>query len=289
MKKRTAMKCTYSAAAITTLMSATLSVSMDLVQTKWRETKPDKCIQETYSAYYFVHPNAPSSHKNPSEIYKFTFPKVPLFHPYNIETELRETHNTPLSFKVPLFTYHPSEQVDALPTEVDPYIPQDMPRNKIDWMVAIQNMPWTQGAPILYRPHYYLEPNATYLGIYNNAQTITAHCISYLGNPVVFSKEQMTATTHPADGVTVLSGAAGDSIVLNGIDNQQSSLFFTVFKHNDRLAVTLHGLLGDVDYDRFMGELNARQWNTLGEILDGPLSNLNGDYTFRFLRDIIDW
>jgi len=89
-----------------------------------------------------------------------------------------------------------------------------------------------QGTPILYRPHFYLEPNAPYFGNYNHNQAVTAQCIQYAGHGVSFSKttdDCIYSSSRGSSFTDTSLWAAPDSIVLNGVDTNSLLCFFQFF------------------------------------------------------------
>ena len=285
----------------TLVVGTALSHSMDAAPMHF-QIPSDEQIFKDYGNHYFYCEGTPEDHKGGSEIYKFGAPKVPLFHPYNVtgddlggvSSDMREVDLLPNPFYFPVFMKLPSEMVENFQRQFPNIIPENSTLDKIDYMISVQNMPWIQGRPVLYRPHYYLEPNAPYLAGYEHNLMIQANLYFLSGNPVSFSKNEMCSATHPAGPITVLSGDAGSSIVLNGVDNQNSSMLLTALQGDDRYAVTLHILLNDLDCENLRQISQALSLDgplQLGDFVKGPLhalgDSLGENSIFNSLYDVL--
>jgi hypothetical protein len=179
-------------------------------------------------------------------------PQAPVFHPYDLigDHNLREGKMAPqFSFNLQL----PADFFEVLPPSVAARIAAlGIPREQVDIFWVVQDQPWT-GEPLLFRPHYWTDPQAPSQGVYHQNRKVHAGLfeappgIHFRGHrPEDFVAADLSVHGPEHGAGTILASPPG-VLVMEGLDHRRSASFWTLTQSGHRAAATLHALLNDAD------------------------------------------
>ncbi|MDR3670092.1 MAG: IPT/TIG domain-containing protein [Holophaga sp.] len=204
--------------------------------------------------YYGKEFDFPSAGQRTAQYQQYSLPKAPILHPYNPGLDVRPEIFT----GIPKFTLnikYPQAFSTALPDSVAAQVQAaGIDPGKLDIFVESQDQIWT-GVPMLFRPHYWTDPDAPNIGIYSTASRITVglfeaeNGVVFTGHPVndFFSdpSDISVHSTDPAVASQVLSSP--NNYPVSGLDSGTSTSFWSLVVKGNQAAATLHLLLNDAD------------------------------------------
>ncbi len=218
--------------------------------------------------------------------YNSDFPTAPIIHPYNLDDTVQDQKRMfiPLRIKLPIQSYYwnlPENVLQAI---------QQIPSDKLDLFFIAQNNVWKREADLLYRPHYWVFPNAPAYGNFNQGFSAKITFLPVPFGTTISHQHGPFAdggfSVHPGEDGRVVSSGVNCSIenLIQGKKNQ-SLAFFSLIECNSRYALTLHWLLTENDETHLKNINHGRRNNkTLGgwaqRIAQDPA--LNKLYTFVF-------
>ncbi len=208
-----------------------------------------------------------------TEQYHLGLPKAPVFHPYHPlgnaagnTPPARTNHGAPavlVAAKFPLAFY------DNLPLTIrETLAQQQIPNGNVDILFDTQDLPWEDDTPINFRPHYWTDPDAPYVGTYKIQSNLQVGF--FAPDRELSIAGQSPGELRPHTILVHPYKADRESLILSSPDNMQvpnlnwqnsSSMWSVVIKKEDnRAAVTLHWLLNDRDQAQ-LAALTARASN----------------------------
>jgi hypothetical protein len=197
--------------------------------------------------------------KRRTEQYQQNFPQAPMFHAYHPDAgglgrKVFGNTETNLNFKLPSTFY--AELPPAIKGQIEAL---GLPPDSVDILCTSQDYFYdgVSGADgiYLFRPHYWLDPDAPYLGLFTHNFGISAGF--YEADPGVTVDGQAPGVFFPFD-VTVHSesGTAISPIVSSaatqpvaGFDVTRSTGLWSLTLNGTRAAATLHLLFNDADQE----------------------------------------
>lgn len=224
-----------------------------------------------------------------TEQYGAFYPRAPLIHPYTMEEKQERVNfgmlTSNIRVKLPMSKYRQS-----LPHPIQKKL-EGVDDSEIDLMFITQDLPWKAKATLLYRPQYWLDPNApSYQAKYwKDFKTLITFWKTETGLTIhddVSTFEDGGFSTHSqgADNRIVSSGA--NCSIENYIKDkkEQSLAFLSLIEYKGRYALTLHWLLIDEEQEaleKITTDPDIKNFADLGERL--TLSpNLSQLYHFAF-------
>ena len=180
-----------------------------------------------------------------------TLPKAPVFHPYHpldlANDSLREGK---LIVQVSLNLQLPEAFHPALPDSLKAKLKElSLAPDQVDILVVSQDQPWS--APMLFRPHYWLAPEApTHGADYNLTREVQAGLFE--GGPEVHfvghaPGDWVSANVSVHSGADNLILSSPDNLAVAGLNPYRSRAFWTLTQCGPRAAATLHLMLNDAD------------------------------------------
>ena len=210
-------------------------------------------------------------HRRTQQYEFFSLPKAPVFHPYHpydpgdgsLRNPDKGTLQVNLNLKLPEAFY------PALPASVRAKVAElALEPGHVDIFVVSQDQPWTSATPMLFRPHYWTDPDAPANGTYDKATRIHAGIfeapggVHFQGSPSGAFLEA-GVQVHPDENTVIVSSP--DNLGVAGLDPDHSQAFWTLTSTGTRAAATLHLILNDADQEA-LEELMPGM-NTLRELV----------------------
>ena len=134
-----------------------------------------------------------------------------------------------------------------------------------------QDQPWL--APMLFRPHYWTDPEAPRNGTYHTHRQIQAGIfgaepsVHFVGHtPGEWIEAEVVVHPQQDGDPDSLVLSSPDNMAVAGLSPEQSQAFWTLTRCGDRAAATLHLLLNDADQATLEGLLPSSP--TLRALLD---------------------
>ncbi len=134
----------------------------------------------------------------------------------------------------------------------------------VDIDVVQQNMPWSANTEIELRPHYWTDPAALNVGVYNTNRDLSVglfHAdrgLSIRGQaPGTMGQYHISVHQGPADQETGLTPivSSPDNMQVDNLNHRNSTSIWSVVRNGPRAAVTLHLLLDDNDHQLFQDHM----------------------------------
>ena len=198
------------------------------------------------------------------------YPKAPIFHPYH-PLEDGSLRHAKVASQITLNLQLPESFRPALPDSVQAKLKElGLAPGQVDILVVSQDQPWTAGTPMLFRPHYWTDPEAPSHGTYDTHTTVHAGFfeaepgVQFHGYPHGAFIQQ-AISVHPGDGGVIVSSP--DVMGVAGLDPGHSQAFWTLTLNGKRAAATLHLILEDKDQDAL--EALSLQVATVKDLLNG--------------------
>jgi hypothetical protein len=177
------------------------------------------------------------------------FPKAPIFHPYHpLDQNDGSLRPGKLLCQVSLNLQLPKAFFPALPASIQTRLAElKLGPDQVDLLVVSQDQPWM--GPMLFRPHYWTDPEAPATGTYDQRHRVQAGIfeaepgIQFVGHtPGEWVEGEVIV--HPGGDWIVSSP---NNLAVSGLNEFHSRSFWTLVQCGDRAAATLHLMLSDGD------------------------------------------
>jgi hypothetical protein len=211
--------------------------------------------------------------------YRYNFPKTPMLHTYNPYkgAEPRDDHMWQGILHVP----HVSINLKApenlfrgrLPKTVRAAV-SAIPSESLDIFWVVQNNPWTKTARVLFRPHYWLDPDAPFesQAPYVKAVRATVRILSSIPEGITFNDPNMDVSTHgeSANGTGHIISSPDNAHIPEASRPDGTFSFWSLTQANGRTAITLHWILNDQDNDLILESIqrSERKASNLEQLLN---------------------
>ncbi|OJW53312.1 MAG: hypothetical protein BGO67_01000 [Alphaproteobacteria bacterium 41-28] len=251
-------------------------------------------VDEDYILAHSGYPNGLET----TQQYGFGLPTAPVFHPYDLQ-HISDVGGTLIGYRYPSFSF--SAKLPGYTPQFELQAPDDLKRNlagirneDIDVFIIAQDRPSSAAVPMLFRPQYWLDPDAPFEeeGNINHDFAIQAGLFSGVpGAPLIHDQ--------PAGGlinqnVSVHNGlpdnpellvSSGNTLHIDNLGYGRSHVFYSLTKHGAKAAIVKHFILNTDDEETFQNVLIASP--TLREFKN----NLRGAraYLSRDFADEIDF
>jgi hypothetical protein len=224
-------------------------------------------------------------------------PQAPVFHPYS--PWIDDDGSIRPGFEHPEFTLNlrlPADFWEAVPAQVLGRMAEmNLQREQTDLLCVSQNQPWTGTGvgTMLFRPHYWVYPEAPCFGTFSQDMTLRVALPSTLGNPGQVALVDGGSATSNAGISTHDSGpgtlilSSPNNLVVSGLTPDTSHAVWTLVARPDgRAAVTLHLVLNDPD-QAILGDISRRA-NNLGQLMTALSQGTAADSAvFHPLRELV--
>ena len=179
-----------------------------------------------------------------------SLPKAPVFHPYHPsgseDGSLQPGHDL-IQFSLNLKL--PAVFQEVLPPAIQArLLERGLGPDQVDMFCVSQNLPGT--AALLFRPHYWTDPEAPAHGSYQSAHQVqvgifeAAPAVHFLGHqPGTIL--QANISVHPGEHSIIVSSP--DNLAVAGLTPLHSQSFWTLTQVHGRAAATLHLLLSQAE------------------------------------------
>ncbi|MCX7337884.1 MAG: hypothetical protein NTX76_01190 [Alphaproteobacteria bacterium] len=206
-----------------------------------------------------------------TEQYGQFYPCVPILHPYDpngndgqssqysIDDDRAGVLKSSIRLKLPAVLFY-----ETLPKAVQAAT-LGVPLVNLELYFITQDLPWIRELPILFRPHYWLDPKAPEIQAGYNRNFNTDIQFFHGPNDLKIAGTDKTGApfqTHTADHLKVVSSP--NNCPVTGIPYDEDFSFFSLVKSGDRTAVTMHSILSSKAQRTLDGCLSA--WPIPGKI-----------------------
>jgi len=211
---------------------------------------------------------------------ELSFPKAPLFHPYHpLDLETGSLREDKLFCQVTLNLHLPEAFFPALPAEVRAKVKElGLKPSQVEVRVVSQDQPWL--APMLFRPHYWTDPDAPRNGTYHLSRRIqagifgagpTVHFVGHTPGAWVEAPVIVHPEADADPGSLIVSSP--ENLAVAGLNPHHTQAFWTLTRCGDRAAATLHLLLDDADQATLEGlvPVSATPRQLLDHLQTSPL------------------
>jgi hypothetical protein len=226
-------------------------------------------------------------------------PKAPVLHPYHADQGLDP------GILFPAFTLNlqfPSTFYEALPQPVKARVAAwGIPPGQVDIICVSEQNAWVPGTTLLFRPHYWTDPDAPWFGNYSTGRYV--HGEIFLARAGIRFRRVAAApgaveipagptfqdniSVHPASigPVAPLIVSSGDTQAMEGFPAGRSVSFWSLTQVNGGRAVaTLHLLVNAAD--RAILDVIAHHATNLNQLVDQMNHRLAGRRALRLFKDL---
>ncbi len=188
----------------------------------------------------------------------YNFPKAPMLHTYNPYKGAvdGEEHMWQGDHHVPYVSVNLKAPTDLFRDRLPPAIKDSVSgisSDKLDIFWIVQDNPWTNSARVLFRPHYWVDPDAPFQGAHNAQIPFHARILSSIPEGIEFNAN-LRAIIHSVKGIVVSSPNEG--LVPKAARLGETFSFWSLTSapvkvkgraDEKRTAITLHWFLNDQD------------------------------------------